>query len=104
MFMEKSMVWQRRFEQQGEELFTVSYWLCSQGMDSNAFYGVGVEKRQGGLVVEAECVEGLSESKGEVEAFLHHLWLGESLPVELISLCDDFISGKEYAQDFSVAC
>lgn len=100
--MERSMVHQREFKQ-GQEIFTAHYYFFSQDQGNDIFYGVGIEKKKGNQVIEIECVEGLSEEKGEVEKFLYTLWVEQCLPVELVALCDDFISEKEYQWDFSMA-
>jgi hypothetical protein len=40
-------------------------------------------------------VEGLFEDREEAEEFLSRLAEGLALPIELIALCDDYISEKE---------
>jgi hypothetical protein len=45
--------------------------------------------------MEKDAVEGLFEDREEAEEFLSRLAEGLALPVELIALCDDYISEKE---------
>ena len=79
--------------------FQVEYGLLICSAEWGEAYGVEIVKTDADGQVEKEQVYGLSENRALVESFIDRLVEGAALPVELITLCDDFISENEETQE-----
>ena len=92
--MDKVKLYSKSFENDEQGTFYLSYFLLIRSAEQGQVFGVAVEKEEL-FGMEKDAVEGLFEDREEAEEFLSRLAEGLAFPVELIALCDDYISEKE---------
>ena len=92
--MDKVKLYSKSFENEENMKFHLNYFLLIRSAEQGQVFGVAVEKEEL-FGMEEDAVEGLFEDREEAEEFLSRLAEGLALPVELIALCDDYISEKE---------
>lgn len=88
--MEKMILFTKELLYEGEA-FTLEYALLCSPTQKGSVYGVSIKKLMKGNQAEEDRVEGLTQKKERAEAFLKKLSDGFAFPVELVSLCDDFL-------------
>ena len=93
--MNKVKLYSKSFENEEQMVYHLSYFLLIRSAEQGQVFGIAVQKSDDSGVIEEDAVEGLFEGKEEAEAFLFRLAEGLALPMELIALCDDYISEKE---------
>ena len=93
--MERVKLFSGSFENEEKMTFHLGYFLLIRSAEQGQVFGIAVQKSDDSGVIEEDAVEGLFEGKEEAEAFLFRLAEGLALPMELIALCDDYISEKE---------
>lgn len=93
--MDKMRAYTKHFVDEAQMTFQLDYFQLIRSAEQGQVYGIAVQKSDASGVIEEEIVEGLFENRGEAEAFLSKLADGLALPVELIALCDDYISDRE---------
>lgn len=95
--MERRMLWEKQIADEKNHKFTLQYFLLVHPVPKGEnVYGVAIDKISGGQVLEREEVSGLSDRQEEMEIFLQKLCQGDTFPVELAELGDDYISAKEF--------
>ena len=80
----------------------LEYFLLIRSAEQGRIYGIAIRKTDAAGNMEKELVEGLYESRNEAERFLFRLAEGLALPVELVALCDDYISEREFGKKFKM--
>ena len=93
--MELIRLFEKSFVNEEEKTYKLEYSLLVHSMEQREAYGVAVMKNDDAGNRESEQAEGLCESREEAEQFLYRLAENLTLPVELIALCDNYITEKE---------
>lgn len=73
----------------------LEYYLRVFPAEKGDVYGVEIRMTDADGRMETEQVSGLCEDRKETERFIGKLAEGLALPVELLALCDDFVSERE---------
>lgn len=95
--MERYMLWEKQIADEKNQKFILRYFLLVHPVPKGEnVYGVAIDKISGGQVLEREEVSGLSERQEEMEVFLQKLCQGNTFPVELAELGDDYVSAREF--------
>lgn len=89
------MMYQKTAFDAEQKKYNLQYSLLVYLDGAEKYYGVEIQMTDAEGRTETDFVHGLSTKKEEAEDFLHRLWAGTALPVELAALCDDFISERE---------
>ena len=88
------MLYTKHCEDVQKKAYSLKYFLLIDTTDRGTVYGIEIEKEEP-AVTEREMVRGLCAEREEAEKFLWKLWDGTAFPVELVALCDDFITERE---------
>ena len=99
--MERLKYYEKNIVTEEKNVYRMEYSLLMQSADGGNCFGVAVQKTDAEGNLEKDEVEGLCENREDTERFLFRLAEGLALPVELASLCDDFISEKEFVENMN---
>lgn len=95
--VERHMLWEKQVADEKNQKFILRYFLLVHPVPlGDNVYGVAIDKVHGERVLEREEVFGLSERQEEMEVFLQKLCQGDTFPVELAELGDDYVSAREF--------
>lgn len=100
--MEKMRLYTKSFTDERNAVHQLEYFLLIRSAEQGRIYGIAIRKTDAAGNMEKELVEGLCESRDEAERFLFRLAEGLALPVELVALCDDYISERKFGKKFKM--
>ena len=96
--MERVKLFSGSFENEEKMTFHLGYFLLIRSAEQGQTFGVAVQKTDASDIAEEEAAEGLFEDREAAETFLFRLAEGLAMPVELLALCDDYISEREFPE------
>ena len=98
--MEKMKLYADSFRNEENDVFQLEYFLLIRSAEQGKTYGVSIAMTDAEGTIEEDSVEGICKNREAAEQFISRLAEGIALPVELVALCDDYISERESEKEY----
>ncbi len=100
--MKNTVLYLKQITNEEKQAFQLEYSLLVSEEEHQEIYGISIRKTDDSGHAETEAVKGLFEERKEAECFLEGLAKGEAFPMELVVLCDEYITERENGDERSL--